>query len=330
MPPHRQTFTSSSMTANLTQKDFRHLASQLSTVAEGEVATGKPLAPYTSYRIGGPTAIWAAPRSQNGVRRILQAVHAAAAPLFVLGRGSNLLVSDHGWPGVTLYIGDNLSGVRFWGVEAEVEAGTLLMDLIREAVERGLGGMEQLAGIPGGVGGALRMNAGAFGREIESSTAEVAGFTTEGSPFRFARAALAFGYRQAPQLESAVITSARFRFQTEPPEILRARVDEILALRAAKQPLEHPSCGSVFKRPPGYYAGALIEAAGLKGERVGGAEISRKHAGFILNIDRAAAADVHRLIRRVEDRVFERFGIRLQREVQLVGEFGDVELGDRS
>jgi UDP-N-acetylmuramate dehydrogenase len=317
------------MTADRVRKEIKDLASQLSALAEGEVATGKPLAPYTSYRIGGPTAIWAAPTTENGVQRILAAVHAAAAPLFVLGRGSNLLISDRGWPGVTLYIGDNLSGMRFAGTQAEAGAGTLLMSLIRAAVERGLGGMEQMAGIPGGVGGALRMNAGAFGREIESTTAEVAGFTRDGSPFRIARSGLSFGYRQAPQLEGVVITSARFRFQAEPPELLRARVDEILALRAAKQPLEHPSCGSVFKRPPGYYAGALIEAAGMKGERVGGAEISRKHAGFILNVAEASAADVHRLIRRVEERVFERFGIRLEREVQLVGDFGDADLGDR-
>jgi UDP-N-acetylmuramate dehydrogenase len=316
------------MTAKLTPKDLRDLALSLSAVAEGDVATDKPLAPYTSYRIGGPTAIWAAPRSETGVQRILEAVHTAAAPLFVLGRGSNLLVSDRGWPGVTLCIGDNLNGIRFSGVQAEVGAGTLLMDVIRAAVERGLGGMEQMAGIPGGVGGALRMNAGAFGREIESTTAEVAGFSRDGAAFRMARSEVSFTYRCAPQLEGVIITSARFRFQPEPPALLRARMNEILTLRAAKQPLEHPSCGSVFKRPPGYYAGALIEAAGMKGERVGGAEISRKHAGFILNVADAAAADVYRLIRRIEKRVFERFGIRLEREVQLVGEFRDADLDE--
>jgi len=315
------------MTAHLTRKDISDLAARLSAVAEGDVATGTPLAPFTAYRIGGPTAIWAAPRSADGVRRTLEAVHAAAAPLFVLGRGSNLLVSDHGWPGVTLYIGENLSGMRFSGAEAEVWAGTLLMDLIRAAVERGLGGMEPMAGIPGGVGGALRMNAGAFGREIEALTAEVGGFGIDGSPFRMARQDLDFGYRRAPQLEGQIVTSARFRFQPESRALLRARVADVLSLRASKQPLEHPSCGSVFKRPPGYYAGALIEAAGLKGERVGGAEISRKHAGFILNVADAAAADVHRLIRRIEERVFERFGVRLEREVQLVGEFRDAGPG---
>jgi UDP-N-acetylmuramate dehydrogenase len=317
------------MALNLTPGDREDLASHLAAVAGGDVATGRPLAPYTSYRIGGPTAIWAAPGSEEGVRRVLEAVHAAGAPLFVLGRGSNLLISDRGWPGVTLYIGENLSGMQFAGVQAEVRAGTLLMDLIRATVERGLGGMEPMAGIPGGVGGALRMNAGAFGREIESATAEVAGFTADGSPFRAARQDLAFGYRRVPQLEGVIITSARFRFQPESPALLRARAAEILDLRAGKQPLEHPSCGSVFKRPPGYYAGALIEAAGLKGERAGGAEISRKHAGFILNVAGASAADVYCLIRRIEKRVLARFGVPLEREVRLVGDFSGADPDDR-
>jgi UDP-N-acetylmuramate dehydrogenase len=317
------------MTPSLTEKDLQDLASQLSAVAEGDVRIGMPLASCTSYRIGGPTAVWAAPGSEDGVRRVLEVVRTAAVPLFVLGRGSNLLVSDRGWPGVTLYIGKNLNGLRFSGEQAEVEAGALLMDVIRAAVDRGLGGMEQMAGIPGGVGGALRMNAGAFGREIESVTASVAGFKADGSPCRIARPGIAFDYRCAPQLEEMIITSARFRFQTESAALLRARVDEILALRRRKQPLEHPSCGSVFKRPPGYYAGALIDSSGLKGERIGGAEVSRKHAGFILNVGGATARDVYRLIRRIEERVFERVGIRLEREVRLVGDFSEEGLDER-
>lgn len=318
------------MTPSLTQKDFKDLASHLSAVAEGDVRIDAPLAPRTSYRIGGSTAVWAAPGSENGVRRVLEVVRTASVPLFVLGRGSNLLVSDRGWPGVTLYIGENLSRLQFSGEQVEVGAGALLMDVIRAAVDRGLGGMEQMAGIPGGVGGALRMNAGAFGREIESVTAAVAGFRTDGSLCEIARPDIAFGYRRAPQLDEMIITSARFRFQTESAALLRARVDEILALRQRKQPLEHPSCGSVFKRPPGYYAGALIESSGLKGERIGGAEVSRKHAGFILNVGGATAADVYRLICRIEARVFERFGIRLEREVHLVGDFSEAGSDNRS
>ncbi len=304
-------------------QDLCELARHLSSVADGPVETDKPLAHFTSYRIGGPTAVWAAPRTEAGVQGVLTAVHTAGVPLFVLGRGSNLLVSDQGWPGVTLYLGENLSG---WDLEenpALVRAGTLMHALIEAAVPRGLGGMELLAGIPGGIGGALRMNAGAFGREIESVTAEVRGFRQDGSPFRADRAALTFGYRQAPELDRVVITAARLQFQPERPETLAARCREILALRCAKQPLDAPSCGSVFKRPPGYYAGALIEEAGLKGERIGGAEISRRHAGFILNVAEARADDVYRLIRLAERRVFERFGVNLEREVRLVGEFHD-------
>jgi UDP-N-acetylmuramate dehydrogenase len=311
------------MTTTLSGAELRELAEHIASAGEVEVETQKPLAPLTCYRIGGPTAVWAAPRTEAAVQRVLAAVHHAGAPLFVLGRGSNILVSDRGWRGVTLHVAENLSGWEFRGGEAGVRAGTLWMDLIRDAVARGMGGMELMAGIPGSIGGALRMNAGAFGREIEAATVEVRGFRLDGAELRLGRRQIVFGYRQAPQLEQAVITSAAFRFQQEPAAALSARMEEILRLRADRQPLNFPSCGSVFKRPPGYFAGALIEAAGFKGERSGGAEVSTKHAGFILNVAGAAAADVHQLICRIERRVFERFGVRLEREVRLVGEFDE-------
>ena len=195
------------------------------------------------------------------------------------------------------------------------------MDFIRAATDKGLGGMEMLAGIPGGVGGALRMNAGAFGCEIEAVTQSVQGYKYDGSPFEAGRGAINFDYRHVPELNEVVITSARFIFEAATAATLRARVDDILALRRKKQPLKHPSCGSVFKRPAGYYAGALIEEAGLKGRRIGGAMISPKHAGFILNTGRAKASDVYALIRLVENTVLERFGVRLEREVKLIGKF---------
>jgi UDP-N-acetylmuramate dehydrogenase len=300
---------------------LRELELRISSDPEIAVEAHKPLAPFTSYRIGGPTDLWAAPRTEAAVQRVIDAARETRTPLFILGRGSNILVSDRGWRGATLYLGGNLSGWEFRGNEAEVRAGTLWMDLIAAAVEEGLGGMELMAGIPGSIGGALRMNAGAFGREIEAVTVEVRGLRLDGSGMRLGRDEIDFGYRRAPQLEGSVITSALFRFQPEPAALLRSRMEEILRLRAEKQPLECPSCGSVFKRPPGYYAGSLIETAGLKGERIGGAEVSRKHAGFILNVDGARAADVYRLITRIEARVLERFGVRLEREVQLVGDF---------
>jgi UDP-N-acetylmuramate dehydrogenase len=297
------------------------LAAQLADEVDGQIQTDKPLAPFTSYKIGGPTAVWVAPVTQVGVARALEVIHRKKAPLFILGRGSNLLVSDHGWDGVTLYLGENFSNWTFDHGQAKVLAGSLLMDLIRAAVVKGLSGLELLAGIPGGVGGALRMNAGAFGQEIEQVTVSVSGFRRDGTPFSADRRQINFDYRRVPELERVVIASALFQFTEENTEVLRARMEDILALRTGKQPLNYPSCGSVFKRPAGYYAGALIEETGLKGKRIGGAMISRKHAGFILNVDNAKAVDVYALIQLIEARVLDRFGIQLEREVKLIGEF---------
>jgi UDP-N-acetylmuramate dehydrogenase len=167
------------------------------------------------------------------------------------------------------------------------------------------------------------MNAGAFGQEIEQTTVSVKGFRMDGTPFEAARKKINFSYRRAPDLEHVVITSGQFRYEKKDAALIKERMNDILSLRAKKQPLNYPSCGSVFKRPPGYYAGALIEEAGLKGERSGDAMVSPKHAGFILNTGKANAADVFRLIRKIEDRVWERFGVKLEREVKLIGEFND-------
>lgn len=297
------------------------IASQLAAAAKADVQINKPLAPYTSYQIGGPTTVWVAPAAEGDVGRILELVNRNDLPLFILGRGSNVLISDRGWDGVTLYLGNNLSGVTFDGRMARALAGTLLLEVVRAAVKRGLAGMEQLAGIPGGIGGALRMNAGAFGQEIASTTRSVKGFRHDGSHFQAARQDITFDYRRVPELEDVIITSADFGFEESDPHILSGRMEDILTLRAKKQPLRYPSCGSVFKRPAGYYAGALIEEAGLKGERIGGAMISPKHAGFILNVNGASAADVYALINLIENRVFDRFGVKLEREVRLIGEF---------
>ena len=303
--------------------DVAGIADQLAGVAGIEVKTAEMIAPYTSYKIGGPAAVWVAPASENGIAEVLAIVRAAGIPLFILGLGSNLLVSDKGWPGVILYMGPNLSGWHYDDTAATVMAGTRLLDLIQDAVDQGLGGMELMAGIPGSVGGALLMNAGAFGQEIEQTIVKVKGFQLDGIPFEAQRNEIKFSYRRVPQLERVVITSGQFRFKKTAADTLKKRMNDILALRAKKQPLNYPSCGSVFKRPPGYYAGALIEEAGLKGERVNDAMVSPKHAGFILNTGKASATDVFSLIRRIEDRVRDRFGVKLEREVKLIGEFDD-------
>jgi UDP-N-acetylmuramate dehydrogenase len=195
------------------------------------------------------------------------------------------------------------------------------MDLIRAAVAKGLAGMEQIAGIPGSVGGALRMNAGAFGQEVQNVVNKIYGYRLNGTPVILRRKDISFGYRSAPELEDVIICAGRFQFSREEPKRLLHRVEEILTLRAKKQPLEHPSCGSVFKRPKGYYAGALIEGAKLKGTRIGDAMVSPKHSGFIVNLGNASAQQIYRLIQHIEKTVWERFGVRLEREVKLVGSF---------
>ncbi len=301
--------------------DISAVAGQLAEEVDVEVQTDKLLAPYTTYLIGGPTAIWAAPTTEIAVGRILKIIHECDLPFFILGRGSNLLISDSGWQGVTLYLADNLSGLTFEQHQVTALAGTLLTELITAATKKGLGGIELLAGIPGGIGGALRMNAGAFGQEIKGVTESVLGYRYDGTRFEADRNKINFDYRRVPELNDVVITSARFRFKSAEVAVLAARVDDILALRQKKQPLNYPSCGSVFKRPAGYYAGALIEEAGLKGKRIGDAMISPKHAGFILNTGKASAADVYALICLVEKTVKDRFGVKLQREVKLIGEF---------
>ena len=240
-----------------TDFDIAGIADQLAGVAGIEVKTEEIIAPYTSYRIGGPAAIWAAPANEDGIGETLAIVSEADIPLFILGHGSNLLVSDKGWPGVILYLGANLSGWRFDGTAATVMAGTRLLDLIRDTVDQGLGGMELMAGIPGSVGGALRMNAGAFGQEIQQTTLKVNGFQLDGSPFKAGRNEIDFGYRRVPQLERVVIASGEFCFEKTAAGILKQRMNDIMELRAKKQPLNYPSCGSVFKRTPGYYAGLL-------------------------------------------------------------------------
>ncbi|MFH1982332.1 MAG: UDP-N-acetylmuramate dehydrogenase [Pseudomonadota bacterium] len=290
---------------------------------DGTVLAKEPLAPYTAYRIGGPSAIWVVPADELAVGSALAVIATLDLPLFVLGRGTNLLVSDTGWPGITLYLGNNLSGWSLAASGATALAGTPLTDFIRAAVAEGLGGMEHMAGIPGSVGGALMMNAGAFGQEIEGVVAAVRGFERNGTPFRIERRQAAFQYRAAPGLKDRVVTAGEFIFSPADPVELTRRLSQTLARRTAKQPLHRPSCGSVFKRPAGNYAGALIEAAELKGERIGDAMISPKHAGFILNMGRANASEVYALICRIQDRVAARFGVRLEREVRLLGQFDD-------
>lgn len=299
------------------------LVQDLTAAVHGKLKFSEPLAAYTSYRIGGPTDVIVFPDSESEIAAILKIIRDAALPLLVIGKGSNLLVSDSGWNGATVYLGDNLSGWRFEEGTAQALAGTTLLDFIRACCENSLAGLEKLAGIPGTVGGALKMNAGAFGQEIGTVTETVHGYKIDGSPFSVQGSKVGFSYRQAPGLKDIILTRSSFTLSQGDRAVLDTEMEATLARRAAKQPLACPSCGSVFKRPKGHYAGALIEAAGLKGKIIGGARVSPKHAGFIVNTGKARAMDIYTLIRLIEKKIKNDFGVVLEREVKLVGRFDD-------
>jgi UDP-N-acetylmuramate dehydrogenase len=298
---------------------FGTLAKRLSEVISSEILTDHHLAPYTAYQIGGPAKIYIAPENEADIGKILEVLNEYEVPLFVMGNGCNLLISDDGWPGVVLHLNEKLAAYEFRGNRASAQAGKNLLDFIQEAITLGLAGMENMAGIPATIGGALRMNAGAFGQEIETTVIEVRGFKYDGQPVKLSRDQINYGYRIAPELEDVVVTSADFEFSSGIVEELTEIMNVTLKKRSDSQPLSLPSCGSVFKRPEGHYAGALIEKAGLKGYRKGNLEVSAKHAGFILNHGGATAQEVVEMIQFVQDKIRNQFGIELETEVKLVG-----------
>ena len=292
---------------------------ELARELAGAVLFKEPLARHTSYRIGGPAEAYVRPRDLEGVRRVLRIAVQAAVPVFVIGEGSNLLVSDRGVPGIVLNLREAAGGLRIRDEVVEVGAGLPLQEVVEATARAGLAGLENLAGIPGTVGGAVVMNAGAFGTEFFDLAFDIDVLTAEGEILTVPRSQMDVGYRRGYVPVSGVILAARLRLARGDRRKLEVRIREILERRAAKQPLEYPSCGSVFKRPPGDYAGRLIEASGCKGLRIGAAQVSEKHANFIVNLGGATAEDVLAVIREVRRRVAEQFGVVLEPEVRFVG-----------
>ncbi|MBI4352157.1 MAG: UDP-N-acetylmuramate dehydrogenase [Elusimicrobia bacterium] len=280
----------------------------------------EPAENFTTYRAGGRAEALVKPGDAAELLWLAGWCRDVAVPLLVLGRGSNVLVSDKGLPGVTA-LTERLTGLEVSGRAITAQAGALWDEVARLSAENGLAGLEKTSGIPGSVGGALRMNAGAFGQETFDRLVSLETFNAAGETVRLLKKDIAFGYRRAEGLGGLTLLSARFEFERADPAVLRQDRSCVLASRAAKQPLEFPSAGSVFKRPPGDYASRLIDAAGLKGHKVGGAEVSAKHAGFIINSGGATAADIYALIGEVRARVKERSGVALELEQILLGEF---------
>jgi UDP-N-acetylmuramate dehydrogenase len=278
-----------------------------------------PLAPYTSFQIGGPAALLAEPASVAELSSLIRLLRAEAAPLFYLGLGTNILISDAGIDAVVIRATGELCHLWLEGEFVCAGPGARLLNLTTFAAVRGLSGMEKLSGIPGSVGGGLFMNAGAYGGEICETFVDADVLTATTEIQRIEQANVGFAYRSAPAFKSTIILNSRYRLRPGDKRAIFAEMRRVWKLRRAKQPLEFPSAGSIFKRPPGDFAGRLIEAVEGKGFTIGGAMVPEKHAGIFINRGGATAADVTALVREIRRRVFEQFGIMLETEVIPVG-----------
>lgn len=282
-----------------------------------ELRVGEPMARHTSFRIGGPAALMALPATEEEAALVVKTARELGVIPFFLGNGSNLLVPDEGYNGFVVKLSGELNRVR--EEEGCLVAGgaVTLARLANVALEHGLTGLEFASGIPGTVGGAVTMNAGAYNGEMAQVVALVTCLTAEGELEQVTD--FDFAYRHSAFSDGTrLILSARFRLERGDKAAIRARMDELAEKRQSKQPLEYPSAGSMFKRPTGYFAAALIDQCGLKGLTVGGAQVSEKHAGFVVNRGGATCADVLELVRQVKERVLARTGVELEMEVRVL------------
>lgn len=291
-----------------------------SIVGEDNVALNEPMSEHTSFRIGGPADLFVTPDDIDELRDVIAACKAAGVPHFVLGCGSDLLVADEGYRGVIVSCAKGLVNVAVDGETMACQAGVALREASEMACELGLSGLEFACGIPGSVGGACFMNAGAYGGCVADVLESVRCLMPDGTQQSLPVGELAMGYRASRvRDEGLVVLSATFRLHEDDQDDIRARMDDFTQRRKKRQPLELPSAGSTFKRPEGHFAGKLITDAGLKGYAHGGASVSTKHAGFVVNNGGATAADVQSVIEHVQDEVERQFGVRLEPELRFLG-----------
>jgi UDP-N-acetylmuramate dehydrogenase len=288
----------------------------------GDIRVGVPLAPFTTFRIGGPAAVLVEPSGEEDLGAIAAAVDASGLPVTVVGKGSNVLVSDEGFPGIVVRLGKGFRWSSVDGTRVRAGAAMPLPALSGVASSAGLGGLEFGVAIPGSVGGAVRMNAGAHGSSMSEVLEAAHVFSLRaGERSTWTAAQLGFRYRGTDLAPEDLVISATVSLERRPPQEIRREMDEARDWRRRTQPLAEPNCGSVFVNPPGDHAARLIEAAGGKELAVGGARVAEKHANFIVTSEGARAADVLELIGKVQDLVAARFDVRLETEVRLVGNF---------
>ena len=291
-------------------------------LGETKVLTAEPMASHTTFRIGGPADFFVLPENVEELTCVLKLCAEEGVPYFILGNGSNLLVGDKGFRGVVIQLYKNFDGIEIQGTTIKARAGAMLIRVAKEAAGAGLTGLEFASGIPGTMGGAMVMNAGAYGGEMKDVVTSVLVLTKEGEIRTLTKEEMNFRYRGSViEDEGYIVLETVMELKEGDPVVIRSRMEELLLQRRTKQPVEYPSAGSTFKRPEGYFAGKLIMDAGLRGYQVGGAKVSEKHCGFVINAGGATAADVMQLMKDVSEKVEKEFGVGLEPEVKRIGQF---------
>ena len=291
-------------------------------IAKDSILIDEPMSRHTTFRVGGPADFFVTPKAKEEVRDVIRICKEAGMPYYIIGNGSNLLVSDAGYRGVIVQIYKEMNEVKVEGDLVKAQAGALLSGIAAKALGAELSGFEFASGIPGTIGGACVMNAGAYGGEMKDVLESVTVLTGEGEIIELGRNELEFGYRTSVIAKKGyIVLGAVLKLERGDGEKIKTYMDELKEKRVTKQPLEYPSAGSTFKRPEGYFAGKLIQDADLRGFQVGGAQVSEKHCGFVINKDGATASDVMELMRQVSDKVYDKFGVRLEPEVKRLGVF---------
>lgn len=289
-------------------------------VPEENICLQEPMAGHTTFRIGGPADCLLQIENTEQLERVQKYLNLVELPWFVLGNGSNLLVSDRGFQGIVVQIGQKMKDIKVEGCRMTVMAGATLAQVARAALEHGLTGMEFAAGIPGTVGGGVVMNAGAYGGEMSQVVEQVTVLDREGNSMTLENETMEFGYRTSTIRNNRfTVTEVVFLLKPGDKAQIQATMEELAEKRREKQPLEYPSAGSTFKRPKDHFAGQLIMEAGLRGFQIGGARVSDKHCGFVVNTGGALAQDVKDVIETVQERVKDRFHVNLETEVVFLG-----------
>ena len=290
-------------------------------IEQDRIYIDEPMSRHTTFRVGGMADFFVTPKNANEVKDAIEICREEGMPYYVIGNGSNLLVSDKGYRGVIIQIYKEMNEITVEGGKVKAQAGALLSGIAAKAFAAELTGFEFASGIPGTIGGACVMNAGAYGGEMKDVLESVTVLTGEGEIIELGRNELELGYRTSVIAKKGyIVLGAVLKLERGDGEKIKAYMDELKEKRVTKQPLEYPSAGSTLKRPEGHFAGKLIEDAGLRGFQVGGAQVSEKHCGFVINRDHATAADIMELMRQVQIRVKENSGVDLEPEVKRLGD----------